>query len=307
MIHERIVEIAEDGRHLSLSRGFLVVSAGGEEVGRVALDDIGAVVANAHAMTYTGNLIGAFVKRNIAMIFCGPNHSPEAILWPVDGHHVQSARMRAQIEARRPLRKRLWQMIVRAKVTAQGAVLEAVGQPAGAFAALARAVRTGDPENIEAQAARRYWPLLMGRDFRRDTRAPGANAMLNYGYAIIRSATARAVMAAGLHPSIGIHHRSRYNPMCLVDDLMEPFRPIVDLRVTGLLEAGLEEVVPETKALLAAITTLDMYAAQGVSPVGVCIQRLATSVALSFASGKPEIELPLKPLPGELAAVRARG
>ncbi|MFQ5534473.1 MAG: type II CRISPR-associated endonuclease Cas1 [Sphingomonadales bacterium] len=301
---DRIVEIAEDGRHLSVSRGFLVVSADGEELGRVPLDDIGAVIATGHGLTYTGNLIHAFVERDISMVFCGDNFHPAAILWPVDGHHLQTARMRCQIDAAKPLCKRLWQGIVRAKVMAQAAAVEAVSQPSGAFETLARAVRSGDPENIEAQAARRYWPLLFGRNFRRDRNKPGVNGMLNYGYAIIRSATARAVMAAGLHPSIGIHHHNRSNPMCLVDDIMEPFRPVVDLRVHGLVEAGHNEVTAEIKPRLAAVLTLDMYAEQGVSPVGLCIQRLATSLARSFEAGKPVLELPLKPLPAELAAFR---
>ncbi len=110
--------------------------------------------------------------------------------------------------------------------------------PAGAFVELAKKVRSGDPENIEAQAARRYWPLLFGTEFRRDSDHPGTNSLLNYGYAILRGGTARAVASAGLHPTLGLKHSNRGNPMCLVDDLMEPFRPLVDILVHRMVREG---------------------------------------------------------------------
>ena len=298
----RIVEIAEDGRHLSVKRGFLVVSERGEELGRVPLDDVAAVVANAHGLTYSTNLALALSERNAPMVFCGPNHRPAALLWPVDGHHLQTARMRAQIEAGRPLCKRLWQTLIKAKIGLQGAVLEQRGQPAGAFETLVRGVRSGDPENLEAQAARRYWPLLFGEDFRRDTDQPGINGLLNYGYAIVRAATARSVMAAGLHPTLGIHHHNRNNPMCLVDDLMEPFRPIVDLCVARLLDEGTQEVDRDAKTRLAAVTQMDMQSELGVTPLSTCLERLALSLAQAYQSGEARLDLPLRPLPLDLAA-----
>lgn len=224
----RVVEIAEDGRFLSVKRGFLVVSHEREELGRVALDDIAALVVNAHGCAYTNNVVTMLAERGIAMVVCGPNHLPKAFLWPVDGHHAQSTRMAAQLEASKPLKKRIWQQLVRAKIRQQAANLAAWGRPAGGFHLLERKVRSGDPDNVEAQAARRYWPLLFGNEFRRDTAGGGVNGLLNYGYAILRSGVARAVMAAGLHPGLGVHHSNRSNPMCLVDDLMEPFRPLVD-------------------------------------------------------------------------------
>ncbi len=288
----RIVEIAEDGRHLSLSRGFMVVADRDRELGRVALDDIAVVIANAHGLTYTNNLLVALAERGAGFVLCGANHVPAAFLWPVDGHHVQARRMRAQIAAALPLAKRLWQILVRAKIRQQGAVLEARGAPSGAFEALARKVRSGDPENVEAQAARRYWGLLFGDEFRRDSDGGGANALLNYGYAILRSTTARAVVAAGLHPSLGVHHQNRANPLCLVDDLIEPFRPFVDLAVVRMVDAGFDAVTPEVKRALALLPSMDLPTAEGTTPLSTVIQRLATSLALAFESGKPELDLP---------------
>lgn len=298
----RIVEVAEDGRHLSVSRGFLVVEAGGERLGQVPLDDIAAVIANAHGLTYSNNLLMALAERKAAVVLCASNHRPAALLWPVESHHRQAARMRAQVEVSKPFAKRAWQALVRAKIGMQGAVLESRGQSPGAFESLARRVRSGDPDNLEAQSARRYWPLLLGPDFRRDPREPGVNGLLNYGYAILRAATARAVMGAGLHPTFGLHHRNRGNPMALVDDLMEPFRPLVDLRVAQLVETGHGEVGPVTKRVLADVPALDLQTAAGVTPLGTCVERLAVSLAQSFEDGRPRLDLPAAPLPFDMAA-----
>jgi len=300
----RVVEIAEDGRHLSLARGFMTVESEGREIGRVPLDDIGVVIANAHGVSYTNNLLVKLAEKGASVVLCGPNHSPVAWLWPIAGNHEQAKRMRAQIEATRPLEKRLWQTIVRAKVEQQGAVLAAVGRPAGGFRLLAREVKSGDPENVEAQASRRYWPLLMGEDFRRDRQLPGANALLNYGYTVLRAATARAIVAAGLHPSLGIQHQG--NPLCLADDLMEPFRPLVDLAVARLLDAGTGEVDREAKRALALITTVDMQTRRGTTPLWTCLERLAVSLARSFEDGRATLDLPYAPLPLELGTTGSR-
>lgn len=302
----RVVEIASDDRHLAVSRGFLTVSHDREEVARIPLDDIGVLLCHAHGLTYSNNLMVELAKRGATVVLCGPNHMPVAWLWPLDGHHVQSLRMRHQLEAGAPLRKRLWQVIVRAKIEQQRAVLERLGKPDGAFDMLVRKVKSGDPENIEAQAARRYWPLLMGEDFRRDRDASGANAMLNYGYTVLRAGVARAVTAAGLHPSLGLHHSNRNNPMCLVDDLMEPFRPVVDYVVSRLQTTGATNVTPETKSMLAQVLAFDMATEQGTTPVSTCAERLAFSLAQSYESGKPALILPQKLLPLEMPDIAGR-
>jgi CRISPR-associated protein Cas1 len=298
----RVVEIAEDGRHLAADRGFMIVQSGGEELGRVPLDDIGVVIVNAHGVTYTNNLLRALCERGAAVVLCGPTHAPFAWVWPLVGHHAQAARMRAQIEAPKPLGKRLWQALVQAKIEHHGAVLAALGRPSGGFRLLARQVRSGDPDNIEAQAARRYWPLISGENFRRDRNLAGINSLLNYGYTVLRSATARAVVAAGLHPSLGIHHRSQYDDMCLVDDLMEPFRPFVDLLAARLADSGKTDVTPETKRALAGVTTIDLRTKQGTSPLATCLERVAVSLGQSFERSEVDLDLPLAPLPLELPA-----
>ncbi|AHE52386.1 type II CRISPR-associated endonuclease Cas1 [Sphingomonas sanxanigenens] len=260
---ERIVDIATDGRHLSAHRGFLIVAEDRTEVGRVPLDDIAAVIVHAHGVTWSTNLIVALAERGAVMLLCGSNHHPAAICLPIDGHHAQNGRMRAQWEAKRPLAKQLWRSVIVAKIRWQGAVLEANGRTAGAFDLLARKVGSGDPDNVEAQAARRYWGLLMGDDFRRDREAGGTNAQLNYGYAVMRAMCARAVVAAGLHPSIGIHHANRGNAFALADDLIEPFRPLVDALTVRLNAAGIAEVTPAAKRAFAGLIALDLPGAGG--------------------------------------------
>src|SRR6185312_9837279 len=234
------------------------------------MDEVAAVVANAHGLTYTNNALVELSARGVPIVLCGPNHMPAAIVWPVDGHHVQTGRMNDQISATLPLKKRLWAQLVRAKILGQGATLAAIGAPHGGFYLLSRKVRSGDPENVEAEAARRYWPLLFGGEFRRDKDGPGVNGLLNYGYAVLRAGLARAVMAAGLHPSFGLKHSNRSNPMVLIDDLMEPFRPNVDREVCRLVQTGAREVDRDTKPALARIMVLDLPTNVGLSPLMVC-------------------------------------
>ena len=288
----RIVEIAEDGRHLAKHRGFMTISAKRDEIGRVPLDDIGAVMATSPATTASCALLAELAERGIPFVLCGRNYAPAALLWPVAGHHAQQRRMEAQLDSTRVLDKRLWAQIVAAKINRQGWALSRAGKPAGAFTRLAQNVRSGDPDNLEAQAARRYWPLLMGASFRRDTDAEGANGLLNYGYTVLRAATARAIVAAGLHPGLGIFHRHPHNSMPLADDLMEPFRPLVDLIVLNLLQAGIDDVTPEAKRALARVLISEEATAAGETPLSTCIIRLAASLADSFLTGEPSLDFP---------------
>lgn len=282
---ERVVDIATDGRHLSAHRGFMLVSEARSEIGRIPLDDIAAVIVHAHGVTWSTNLVVALAERGAVMVLCGSNHAPVAVCLPLDGHHGQNARMRAQWDAGRPLAKQLWRSVVVAKIRWQAVMLETHGQERAALDMLLRKVRSGDPDNIEAQAARRYWPLLMGRDFRRDRAAPDINALLYYGYTIMRSLVARSVVAAGLHPSIGIHHANRGNAFALADDLVEPFRPLVDMLALKLVTQGFETVGPETKRAFASLIAVDLPGPDGTTTVTVASQRLALSLARCFETG----------------------
>jgi CRISP-associated protein Cas1 len=305
----RIVEVADDKRHIFVSRGFMVVQqSDGErkELGQVPLDDIAAVIANAHGLSYTNNLLVALAERCAPLVICAPNHNVVGMLIPVEGNYQQAKRFDAQIAVNKPTNKRLWADIVRAKLQQQATSLEAVGAPTMPLIALAAKVRSGDPDNMEAQGARRYWSLLLGDGFRRDQQAGGLNGMLNYGYTVLRAATARAVVAAGLHPTIGIFHSNAGNAMRLVDDLMEPFRPLIDLRVWQLAQSGQREVNPDVKRALVRVLYDDMQSSIGATPVMACIQNLAVSLAQIYLGEREKLELPLPGLPLELAAITAQ-
>ncbi len=301
----RIVEVADDKRHIFLSRGFLVVQeTEGErrELGQVPLDDVAAVIGNAHGLSYTNNLLVALAERCAPFVLCAANHNAVGMLLPIEGNFQQAKRFDAQIAATQPTAKRLWAEIVKSKLQQQAAALEASGAPFAPLQAMVRKVRSGDPENFEAQGARRYWGLLFGDDFRRDREAEGVNAMLNYGYTVLRAATARAVVAAGLHPTLGLHHSNEGNAMRLVDDLMEPFRPLIDLRVWQLHKQGETQVTPENKRALVRTLYDDMQTSAGATPVMVCAQKLATSLAQIFLGEQDKLDLPLPGLPLSMAA-----
>ena len=305
----RIVEVADDRRHLFMSRGFMVVQdteGDRKELGQVPLDDIAAVIANAHGLSYTNNLLVALAERGAPFVLCAANHNAVGMLLSLDGNHYQAKRIEAQIAASQPTHKRLWAAIVRSKLEQQAAALEAVGKPIAPLAALAAKVKSGDPENLEAQGAKRYWGLLFGDSFRRDQEAGGAygaiNSLLNYGYTVLRAATARAIVAAGLHPSIGLHHSNDSNAMRLVDDVMEPFRPVIDLKVWQLQAQGESHITPETKRALVRTLYDDMQTSHGSTPVMVCVQKLAVSLAQVYLGEREKLELPLQGLPLMLAS-----
>lgn len=294
-MRERVVEIAEDGRFLSCRDGFMLVSEKGTELGRVPLDDVLGVIATARGVSFSRSLVDALASRGASLVFCGANFAPAAWLVPMVGHHAQGERLRAQARAAQPLQKRAWQALVRAKLEWQAAALAATGAPSAPLSALVGKVRSGDSSNVEAQGARRYWKLLFGKNFHRDSDAPGMNSFLNYGYAVMRSAAARAVAGAGLHPGLGVFHSSHKNPMPLADDLMEPFRPIVDAAVKlGMAETG-DKLTPKLKRQLVKLLFLDIPTTRGNTPLATCIQRLASSLAEVFLGDKVELDVPPAP------------
>lgn len=292
---DQVVDIETDGRHLSRERGFMKISEAGTEIGRIPFDQIAAVIVHANGTTWSNSLLCELADRGIPVVLCGKNHAPRSVLLPLEGHYMQGARMRAQWNAKSPMIKQTWKRIVIAKIEMQAAALEAIGQPFAPVAIMKRKVASGDSANVESQAARYYWPLMMGDEFRRDRTAPGMNALLNYGYTVLRAATARAIVAAGLHPTIGLHHANRGNAFALADDLMEPFRPLVDCAARGLSSRNGNEVDSEAKHTLARLIALDLPLGDGLTPISVALYKLATSLGQSFESGKLALMLPSPP------------
>ncbi|MBC6442793.1 MAG: type II CRISPR-associated endonuclease Cas1 [Rhodobacteraceae bacterium] len=294
----RIVELTRTGLAVHKRRGFLAVDEDGTEAGKVSLDDIEVVLSANPGVMWSSNALSECAARQVPVMMVGSDFTPVAVVLPLKGHHAQAHRFRAQAEATLPLRKQAWASLVRHKIAAQADVLDRTGKPSTRLRRLLMAVRSGDPDNREAQAAQAYWPLLMGKSFRRDRKADGANAMLNYGYAVLRAATARAIVSAGLHPSLSVHHNSGGDALALADDLMEPFRPTVDLAVYRLLEQGVAGV-EDSRADLIACLSADFPTRHGATPLSQVLVRLAQSLARSFLDRKLKLDFPLGPLPDD--------
>lgn len=297
-MQNRIVEIASDDIHLSLLRGFLKLSRDGNELGRIAFPDIGGVIVRGYGASLSLNVAARLADENIPVILCGSDQSPASVIWPISGHHAQGRIMQSQSTLPRPKRKRLWQSLVKAKISAQAEALEAEGKAASDLRFMVRDVRSGDPDNNEAQAARKYWPRMMGdaeEHFTRDSASDGLNAWLNYGYAILRAGAARSILAAGLHPSLSIHHESRGEALRLASDIMEPFRPWVDLTVRRLAVGQPKppsELGRDDKAAIIDVLNLDLETTHGASPLQTCLNRLCQSYARICLGEQEKLDLP---------------
>lgn len=234
-MRNRILEIAESPAKLRVERRQLVIEVDPESA-RVPLEEIAVLVVAHPQVSYTQAVLSELAAQGATFVTCDRSRMPVGILLPLDGHSVQTERFRKQLELSKPKCKRAWREIVKAKVLMQAALLEERLETDAGLRPLLSQIRSGDPSNIEGRAARKYWTALFGSDFRRDRDVAGHNSMLNYGYAILRAATARAIVATGLHPSLGVHHHNKYNSFCLADDLMEPYRPLVDQAVADLVD-----------------------------------------------------------------------
>ena len=258
----------------------------------VPSDEIESVIVHTPEASYSNGAMLELARRGIPLICCDETHTPVAWLWPAEANYEQGRRMVAQAAMPSDLRDALWARIVRAKLEAQAAVVRAEGFADDGLLEFAHSVRPGDSGNVEAQAARLYWKLLFDDLFRRRRHGDPPNGLLNYGYAVLRATVARQLCAAGLHPSLGLHHHNRFNPFCLADDLMEPFRPAVDRAALALWRSGCEEVTPETKPALVAVMAQSVSTERGTAPLSRCIEWAAQSLARSVVEGEDMLRLP---------------
>ena len=300
-----IVEIAENNRHLSSFRGFLKVSENRQEIGRVPLDDITSLILTGHGITLSKNLLESMAERKAIIVSCGKNWHPVSMILPCVSHYAQAETFKNQIAATKPLNKQLWKKFVSCKIWNQAAVLSGVDPDCSASRKLqrmGREVKSGDRDNLESQAARYYWPSLVNKNFRRKRYSDDLNKYLNYGYTVLRAATARAVVSVGLHPALGIFHENRLNAFALVDDVMEPYRPLVDViaREIWVEEPEYSILSPENKKRLAAVLTTDLKSDKGETPVINFLKLTAGSLAESYRSKQEKLVLPELPVSGWL-------
>ncbi len=249
----RVLEIAEENRYISLDRGFIVIESKGEELGRIPLDDIAVLLLSAQSITITKNIINALAERGCISVFCGKKYIPQSIVTPVGLHTFHSKILKLQIASSEPFKKKIWQQIVIRKIEHQAMVLDLFGKNSALVKKISRMVKSGDTDNREAYAARMYWLELFGDSFVRDKNGDGINAVLNYGYAVMRSAMIRAICVHGLEPSLGIFHDNNQNSFCLSDDFFEVYRPIVDAVAFKLFQQGETELTLAVKQVLAKV------------------------------------------------------
>ncbi len=229
---DRIIDISESAATLHVRNAQLVIEPEGGPAVTTPLSEIAVLVISHPRVLITQAVIAGLAELGGSVVVCDQKYLPTAMMLPVQAHSTQAERFARQAQASLPRRKRLWQQIVRAKIRRQGRLLQELHGSDAGLAEMAGRVRSGDAGQSESQASRRYWPLLFGDPkFRRGSEGPDQNTHLNYGYAVLRAIVARAVCAAGLHPSFGLKHHNRYDAFCLADDLMEPFRPLVDRAV----------------------------------------------------------------------------
>ncbi|MCA0431393.1 MAG: type II CRISPR-associated endonuclease Cas1 [Bacteroidetes bacterium] len=262
----------------------------------IPVEDIGIVVIDNQQITLTSFLIQALQENNVSVIFCDYRHMPQSLLLPLEGNSIQQERYEAQLSASEPLKKQLWQQTITQKIKNQANALTNLSLKSDYLIPLYKNVKSGDTDNCEATAAVYYWQTIFKHinNFVRYREGPPPNNYLNYGYAILRATMARSIVAAGLLPTLGIFHKNRYNAYCLADDLMEPYRPYVDLIVYQMVnEMGIvEEMNKEHKAVLLKIPAIDVIIDGEKSPLMIATQRTAVSLVKCFNGEQRKVVYP---------------
>ncbi len=267
------------------------------ELNTIPIEDIGVLILDNQQITFTQVLLSALLENNTAVISCDASHHPTGLFLPLDVHTVQSEKFRSQIEASLPLKKNLWQQTIQSKINNQAAHLQRRNVSIENMIYWSASVKSGDPDNYEARAAAYYWKNLFPAEmsfFRERSGAP-PNNLLNYGYAILRAMTARALVGSGLLPTFGIHHRNKYNAYCLADDIMEPYRPYIDVLVADIVDTG-EEIIEITKSLKAALLSIasrDVRIGGEKSPLMNALQRTSASLARCYEGETRKISYPV--------------
>lgn len=271
----------------------LMIERDGAVIGKVPIEDIGVLIIDSQSTTYSHVSVIGLLEAGAVIILCDRNHVPAAYVTHLVGNSLQTERLRIQIEATRPTLKRLWKQIVQTKIRHQAEITEepAVRQK---LLVLAAKVASGDPENIEAQAARAHWSVWLGdgHKFHRDRHGEPPNGLLNYGYMILRGAVIRSLVAAGLNPSLGLQHHNRYNSFCLADDLLESFRPLVDKTVRDMWRNGMSEVSKESKPLLLNLLTHACKTNGQIGPLMASLETMTASLVACLSGQSRNLTIP---------------
>jgi CRISPR-associated protein Cas1 len=259
----------------------------------IPIEDIGYIVIDNPEIYLSIPALNLLIENNTAVIICNTNHLPNGMFLNLNSHHIQQEIFKNQINATAPLKKQLWQQTIIEKIKNQGILLEKITHKKNNFEFLASKVLSGDTTNMEGVAASFYWKSFFEHDFKRERFGDYPNNFLNYGYALLRAATARALSGSGLLNTLGIHHKSKYNAFALADDIMEPYRPIVDEKVFELMNKYDEqELNTQLKAELLQILTRTVYFKDEKSPLMVALQKTASSLQQCYIGDRKKIKYP---------------
>jgi CRISPR-associated protein Cas1 len=267
------------------------------ETKTVPIEDIGLLILDHQQITITHTLIGKLLYYNVALITCNETHHPTGLMLNLDGNTLQSQKFKAQLETSVPLKKQLWQQTVMSKIQNQAGLLTKKKIECNYLKNLYKNVTSGDAGNSEAKAATFYWKRIfpLVPNFRRDRYGIPPNNFLNYGYAILRAVVARNIVGSGMLPTLGIHHRNQYNAYCLADDIMEPYRPFVDMLVCEMIKPDEPafELIPAMKKQLLTIPAMDVWIDKQKSPLMNAVQRTTASLSRCFEGETRKILYPV--------------
>ena len=259
----------------------------------IPIEDIGFVVIENQESYISIPALSKLSNNNVSVIFCDDKHMPKSMLLNLDGHHIQQELFRHQINASEPLKKQLWQQTVKVKIENQSSLLKSLGINKTPMDYYASKVLSGDTDNREAVAASYYWKHIFDFNFKRDRYGNYPNSFLNYGYIILRAAVARALAGSGLLTTLGIHHHNKYNAFCLADDIMEPYRPLVDAKVIEIMSNYEEQdLTTPIKAELLKVLTETVYFENNKSPLMVGLETTASSLQQCFSGKIKKLKYP---------------
>ena len=259
----------------------------------VPIEELGVVLVDCPMVTLTIPLINALADNNVALIFCNQKGMPNALLLSLHANACQGESYREQISASETLKKALWKQFIEAKIRNQARLLNKLGKRGELLKPLYMNVKSGDADNKEGVAAKLYWTELFGKDFRRNRDLPGLNTLLNYGYAVLRAATARTLMASGLHPAFGLFHRNRDDAFPLADDVVEPYRPFGDEIVYKLLAEQALSLDKNVKSQLISVLFCDVSFSKVVRPLSIGLTMTTASLEKCFSKEANKMQLPI--------------
>ena len=264
-----------------------------DETHTIPIEDLGMVIIDNPQISISLPLLNALSDNNVAIVFCNDKGVPSSILWNLDANYTQCLVLNAQIDADGRQKRKWWRQTILAKITNQARLLQKIGKEGNKLSPFYTFQTDKEIESKEGIAARIYFQELFGKDFIRDRNQPGINAMLNYGYTILRSACIKSLLGAGLFPAIGIHHHHRENPFPLADDVMEPYRPYVDELVFMLWANGLSELDKKCKSELIGILYSDVRLGKIIRPLQIGLQMTAASLAACYKNERADISYPV--------------